>query len=76
MPYGGPKVFPYIDIVLLCLHFLVLWDCRIQLLFGNRVARNPGLGGVGDVASAIISHEKTQSNGVCCFQTLDTVFPK
>ena len=34
------------------------------------------LGGVRDVASAIISHEQTQSNRVCCFQTLDAVFPK
>ena len=46
------------------------------LLFGTRVALNPGLGGVRDVASAIISHEQTQSNRVCCFQTLDVVFPK
>ena len=29
-----------------------------------------------DVESAIISHEQTQSNRVCCFQTLDAVFPK
>ena len=46
------------------------------LLFGSRVALNPGLGGVRDVASAITSHEQTQSNRVCCFQTLDAVFPK
>ena len=37
---------------------------------------NPGLRGVRDVASAIVSHEQTQSNRVCCFQTLDAVFPK
>ena len=30
------------------------------LLFGSRVALNPGLGGVSDVASAVISHEQTQ----------------
>ena len=34
-----------------------------------------------DVASAIVPHEQTQSNRVCCFQTLDVVqciskFPK
>ena len=29
------------------------------LLFGNRVALNPSLGGVRDVASVIISHEQT-----------------
>ena len=46
------------------------------MLFGNRVALSPGLGGVRDVASAIFSHEQTQSNRVCCFQTLDAVFPK
>ena len=34
------------------------------------------LGGVRDVTSVIISHEQTQSNHVCCFQTLDAVFPK
>ena len=35
------------------------------------------IGGVRDFTSAIISHEKTQSNPVCCFQlqTLDVVFP-
>ena len=32
----------------------------IQYLFGNRVALNPGLGDVRDVASAIMSHEQTQ----------------
>ena len=45
------------------------------LLFGSRVA----LGArrhERDVASAIISHEQTQSNRVCCFQILDAVFPK
>ena len=31
-----------------------------RLLFGSRVALNPGLGGVSDVASAVISHEQTQ----------------
>ena len=60
----------------LFLRFLVLWGCRIQHLFGNGVALNPGLGGVRDVAAAIISHEQTQSNRVCYFQTLDAVFPK
>ena len=37
---------------------------------------NPGLGGVRDVLSAIISHEQTQYNRICRFQTLDAVFPK
>ena len=46
------------------------------LLFRNRVALNPMLGGVRDVAPAIISHAQTQSNRVCCFQTFDDVFPK
>ena len=70
------NVTPHIDIVLLFLHFLVFWDCRFQDLFSNRVALKPGLGGVRDVASAIISHEQTQSNRVCYFQNLDAVFPK
>ena len=34
--------------------------CMVQLLFGNRVALNPGLGDVSVVASANISHEQTQ----------------
>ena len=42
----------------------------------SRVALNPGLGGVRDLASAIITHEQTQQNRVCCFQTLDAVIPK
>ena len=46
------------------------------LLFGSRDALNPGLGGVRDVASALTSHKQTQSNRLCCFQTLDAVFPK
>ena len=45
-------------------------------LFESRVALNLRLGGVRDVAPAIISHEQTQYNRVCCFQTLDAVFPK
>ena len=68
------KSSPYVDIKLLCLYFLVLWDCRVQLLFGNRVALNPGLGGVRDVASFITSHEQSQSHLVCCFQTLNAAF--
>ena len=43
--------------VVIFLHFLLLWDCR---LFESRVALNPGLGRVRDVASAIISHEQTK----------------
>ena len=30
----------------------------------------------GLVTSAIISHDRTQSNRVCCFQALDSVFPR
>ena len=45
-------------------------------VYGNRDALNPRLGGVKDVASAIISPEQTQSNRVYCLQTLDAVFPK
>ena len=48
------KVSPYIDLVLLYLHFLVLWDCGIQNVFECRVELSPVLGGVRDVASAII----------------------
>ena len=49
----------YIDKVLF-LHLLVLWECRVQHLFESRVALNSGLGGVKNVAYAIISHEWTQ----------------
>ena len=41
------------------------------LLFENRVSRNQGLGVMLD---AIISHEQTKSNRVCCFKTFDAVF--
>ena len=37
---------------------------------------NLGLGSVRDVASAIISHEHSQTNRVCYFQNLNAVFPK
>ena len=47
-----------------CLHvftfFLVLWDYKIHNLFESRLALYPGLGGMRDVASAIISHEQAQ----------------
>ena len=33
-------------------------------------------GGMRDVTSAIISHELTQSNQVCCFQTLDAILQR
>ena len=62
--------------MLLFLHFLVLWDCMVQHSFDSRGALNPGLGGLRDVASAIIFHEHTESNLVCCFQTPHAVFPK
>ena len=54
-----PKnVSPCIDLVLLSLHFLVLWDCRIHNLSKSRVALSPGLGcSVRDVASSIIFHK-------------------
>ena len=54
----------------------LLGTAGFNILFGNRIALNPWLGGVRDVTSAIISHEQTQSNRVCYFQTLDAVFPK
>ena len=70
------KVSPYIDMILLFWYFPFLWDCRVQFLFGNRIAFNSGLGGVRDVASVIIFPEQTQSNRVCSFQTFDAIFPK
>ena len=68
------KVCPYINIVLLFLHFLVLWGSTS--LFGNTVALSPRLGGARDVASVIISHEPTQSYQACCFLTSDALFPE
>ena len=50
----------YIILVLLYLHFLGLWDCRSHNCFESRVVLDPGLCGVRDVASAIISHDQTQ----------------
>ena len=57
------------------LDFLVRWDCRIHYLFDSRVALNPGLGGVRDVASAIFCHEQTQYHRACCFHIFDAVCP-
>ena len=45
VPFGGPqKISPYIDLVLLYLHFLLLWGRRIHNVFESKVALNPGLG--------------------------------
>ena len=77
-----------------CLLFYIsgplgLWCSTLS--FERRVALNPGLGGVRDDASAIISHEQTQKKTKknesavfifgCCitsllFSFLDAVFPK
>ena len=62
LPCGGPKKSPrtlYIDLVLLYLHFLVLWDCGIHNFLESSVALNPGLGGVRDILPVIISHKQT-----------------
>ena len=48
----------------------LLFGSRVAFNKGLSVALNPGLGGVRDVAPAIISHE------ACYFQTSDAVFPK
>ena len=50
----------------LFLHVPVLWDSGF-----NRASF-----GVRGVAFSSIFHEQTHSNRVCCFQTLDDVFPK
>ena len=46
------------------LWFYIFWSFGtvwwIQNFFGNRLAFNPGLGGVRDIVSTIISHEQTQ----------------
>ena len=62
--------------MLLFLHFLVLWDRRIQNLFENRISLNPGLGGVRDVASAIISQEQSAifKLWMLCFQIPKDLF--
>ena len=66
------NVIPYIDIVVvLCLHLLVLWDGRVQLLFGNRIALNPGLGCMG------MSHlPLSLMNRLNQIESLDAVFPR
>ena len=51
---------PYIDIMLL----FTFWSFGIvdsTLLFGNRILLNPGIGGVREVASAIISCRRGSS---------------
>ena len=54
------KCLPVRSVVIL--HSLVLWDSRFENR--NRVALSPGLGGVTDVASAIVSHELNQTKSV------------
>ena len=44
-------------------YFYILWSLEIvgfNTLFGNRVSRNPRLGGMRDVPSVIISYDQTQ----------------
>ena len=70
MPCGGPKslkVHRYSVVMLLSDIFWAFGMEGLNFYFGT-VALNPGLGGVSDVTSAIISHEQTQSNRCCCFQ--------
>ena len=62
-----------LGLALLYFHFLVFLDYMINLC-DSRVAHNPGLGGPGDVASAIIAYDQTQLNLVRCFQILNAVF--
>ena len=72
VPCGGPKnlrVHRYSVVNFTFSGLLGLWGST--RLFESRVALNPGLGGVRDVASAIISHEQTQLS-----KSLDAVFPK
>ena len=47
-----------LGLALLYFHFLVFLDYMINLC-DSRVAHNPGLGGHGDVASAIIAYDQT-----------------
>ena len=64
------KISPYIDLVSLYLHFLVLRDCRINYIFESRVALKSGLGGVKDAAAASNSHE---GKGKRCPMTLGAI---
>ena len=48
--------------------FLSPHACSIQHLFGNRVGLNPGLGGVRDVASAIISMNRLNKTDFSIFK--------
>ena len=66
----------YIDIERLILHFLVLLDCWVRNFYLETVLLTSGIGRLRDVASASISHEQTQSNRVCWFQTLDAAIQK
>ena len=63
--------------VLLFLLFLVFGTAGCSKpLFWNRSEINSVLGGMRNVVSTIISHEQTKSNRVCCFVTLNAVFPR
>ena len=62
VPCGGPKRFPVHRLSAVIFTFsgpLGLYS-RVHNCFESRVALNPGLCGVMDVASAIISHEQFQ----------------
>ena len=48
----------------------------VDTFIGNSVSLNAGLGRLRDFASIIACHEKTESNRVYCFQTLNTIIPK
>ena len=72
VPCGGFKNSPRSSI--LCCYFYIFWSFGTVGFYtligqGNRVALNPGLGGVRDVVYVINSHEQTQSNRVCCFHS-------
>ena len=60
MQCGGPKKSPRTSIQ--CCYIYIFWSFGTVgfKIFESRVALNPGLGGVRDVAPAIISHEQTQ----------------
>ena len=60
------NVSPYIDIVLLFLHFLVLCDYWVQAS-ESRIPLTPMLMGFRDVAFSSSFMNRLKSNWVCCF---------
>lgn len=80
---SGRRKSPRKSTMLLFLHGLVLWGCRLKVIHWNSllplhphsISLNPGTRGVRNVALFSITHEQIQSTRVCYFQLLGGLCP-